>query len=141
MQFEDHPAPPPPAPRGPSLRVWLAATAVALLVATAVAAFLMTRGEGEAVGSPPPSLEPTSPQTTASSTTTTIDTETEVVARLREILRVRDNALLQRNAGLLDDIYTVDCNCLKDGRIAIRQLRQKKNGLEGAINKIGRSTS
>jgi hypothetical protein len=27
---------------------------------------------------------------------------------------------------LLDDIYTVDCNCLKDGRAAIRQLREEK---------------
>jgi hypothetical protein len=123
MQLQDDPAPPPVTPRGPSRAVWVAAIATALLVA-AVAAFLMTRSNGEAVGSLPP--QSSVPQTTASPTTTTIDTETEVVARLREILRVRDKALLDRNATLLDDIYTVDCNCLKDGRTAIQQLRREK---------------
>lgn len=123
MQLQDDPAPPPATPRGPSRAVWVATTATALLVAAA-AAFLMTRSDGEAVGSLPPqsSVAPT----TASPTTTTIDTETEVVARLREILRVRDRAILSRNAKLLADIYTVDCNCLKDGRTAIQQLRREK---------------
>jgi hypothetical protein len=123
MQLQDDPAPPPLPPRGPSRAVWVTAIATALLVAVA-AALLTTRSDGEAVGSLPP--EPSAPPTTASPTTTTIDTETEVVARLREILRVRDRAILNRNAKLLDDIYTVDCNCLKDGRTAIQQLRREK---------------
>jgi len=123
MQFDDHPAPP-PTRHGPSRAAWVAATVVALLVVTAVVAVLMTRGDGEAAGSTAP--EPSSSQTTASPTTTTIDTQTEVVARLREILRVRDKALLNRNADLLDGIYTVDCNCLEDGRTAIRKLRQER---------------
>jgi hypothetical protein len=76
----------------------------------AVAAFLMTRTDGEAVGSLPP--DSSVPQTTESPTTTTIDTETEVVARLREILRVRDKALQDRNADLLSAVYTIDCPCL-----------------------------
>jgi hypothetical protein len=83
MQLQDDPAPPPVTPRGPSRAVWVAAIATALVVA-AVAWFLTTRSDGEAVGSLPP--ESSVPPTTASPTTTTVDTETEVVARLREIL-------------------------------------------------------
>jgi hypothetical protein len=134
MQFEDQSAPPPPTPRGPSRAAWVAATATALLVVTVVVAVLMTRGDGEAVGSPSP--DPSAPQTTASPTTTTIDTQTEVVARLREILRVRDRALLNRNASLLDGIYTVDCNCLKDGRAAIRRLRQGRVVWKGLSSRL-----
>jgi hypothetical protein len=134
MQFQDHPAPPPPTPRGPSRATWIAAIATALLVVVAVAAFLMTRGDGKAVGSPSP--EPSVPQSTASPTTTTIDTETEVVARLREILRVRDKAIQNRDASLLDDIYTVDCNCLKDGRTAIRRLRQERVVWKGLSTRL-----
>jgi hypothetical protein len=133
MQLEDHPAPPPRTPRGPSRAVWVAATATALL-AVAAAAFLMTRSDGEAVGAPLP--ESSTPQTTVSPTTTTIDAETEVVARLREILRVRDRALLNRDSSLLDDIYTVDCNCLKDGRTAIQQLRQEKVVWKGLSTRL-----
>jgi hypothetical protein len=57
-------------------------------------------------------------------TTTTISRKTEVTSRLREILRVRDRALLARDAALLSDIYTVDCKCLEDGRALIQQLRK-----------------
>ena len=133
MQYQDHPAPPPPTPRGPARAVWIAATTTALLVAVA-AAFLMTRSDGDAAGSPAP--ESSVPATTASPTTTTIDTETEVVARLREILRVRDKAILSRNAKLLDDIYTVDCNCLKDGRNAIQRLRQENIVWKGLSTRL-----
>jgi hypothetical protein len=134
MQLEDHPAPPPPTPRGPSPRVWLAATAITLLVVTAVATFLLTRGEGEAVSSPPP--QSSSPQTTARATTTTVDTETEVVARLREILRVRDVAYRQRKVELLKTIYTSDCPCLAGDGKAIRQLLRDKAVWVGASTSI-----
>ena len=133
MQFEDQPAPPPRTPRGPSRAVWVAATATALLVAT-VAAFLMTRSDGEAVGSLPP--ESSIPQTTASPTTTTIDTETEVVARLREILRVRDEAYRQREPQLLKSIYTSDCPCLGGDGNAIKQLLKDKALWIGASTSI-----
>jgi hypothetical protein len=125
MQFQDHPAPPPPTPRGPSRAVWVAAIATALLVVVAVAAFLMTRTDGEAVGSPSLSPESSVPQTTASPTTTTIDTETEVVARLREIMRVREEAFARRDASLFAQVYTSDCPCLKAGRDAIAALTKE----------------
>jgi hypothetical protein len=134
MQLQDDPSPPPPVtPRGPSRAVWVAATVTALVVA-AVAWFLTTRSDPEAVDSLPPhsSVSPT----TASPTTTTIDTETEVVARLREILRVRDRALETRNASLLSSIYTVDCPCLQGDRDAIRQLKQRHEIWRGVSTSI-----
>jgi hypothetical protein len=133
MQFDDHPAPPPPTPRGPSRRTaWLAAAAVALLVVVAIVTVVVNRSD-DVTGSPAP--EPPSPRATAAPTTT-IDTQTEVVARLREILIVRDKALLSRNVSLLDGIYTVDCNCLKDGRTTIRRLRQDKVIWKGLLTEL-----
>jgi len=135
MQFQDQQPPPPPT-RGPAHRAaWVAAIAVALLLVVAAAAVLVNRGDGQAAGAPTPPT-PSPPQPTASPTTTTIDPQTEVVARLREILRVRDQALLKRNAGLLDDIYTVDCNCLQDGRTAIRRLRQERIFWKGLSTRL-----
>jgi hypothetical protein len=121
MQLQDRPAPPPPTPRGPSRAVWITATATALLVA-ALAWFLTTRSDGQAVGSPVPSPASSVPATTASPTTTTIDTKTEVVARLREILRVREEAFASRDASRFDQVYTSDCPCLKAGRDAVAAL-------------------
>jgi hypothetical protein len=134
MQFEDHPAPPPQSPRGPSRAVWVAATATVLLVVVTVAAFLVTRSDGEAVGSPSP--EPSVPQTTVSPTTTTVDTRTEVVARLREILRVRDVAYQRRDAELLKTIYTNDCPCLAGDGNAIKQLLKDNAIWVGASTSI-----
>jgi hypothetical protein len=119
MQFQDHPAPPPPTPRGPARAVWTAAISTALLVA-AIAAVFATRGDDHSAASLPPA--PSSPPPTAAATTTTIDPRTEVVARLREILRVREEALAQRDASLFDQVYSDDCPCLKAGRDAIAAL-------------------
>ena len=121
MELPDHPAPPPPTPRGPSRAVWSAAILTALLVA-AVAAVFAIRGDGQVAGSLPPA--PSSPPATAAATTT-IDPRTEVVARLREILRVREEAFAKRDASLLDQIYSDDCPCLKAGRDAITALRKE----------------
>jgi hypothetical protein len=108
----------------------LLAAGVALALLLVAAAWTLTaRGSGgDPAGDPAASAPPpaSAPPTTLAATTTTQDPEAEVVARLRHILRVRDQALLSRNASLLDDVYTVDCNCLRDGRAAIRRLRQDK---------------
>jgi hypothetical protein len=135
MQLQDRPATPPPTPRGPSRAVWITATATALLVA-ALAWFLTARSDGDAVGSPAPPPPSSVPATTASPTTTTIDTKTEVVARLREILRVRDKALQDRNADLLSDVYTVDCPCLEGDKNAIKELADKDYRLVGGATSI-----
>jgi hypothetical protein len=132
MQFDDHPAPRPPTPRGPSRRAaWLAAAAVALLVVVVVVTVVVNRSD-EVTHSPAP--EPLSPRATAAPTT--IDTQTEVVARLREILKVRDNAFHSRDPDLLSAIYTVDCSCLEGDTNAIRELLTKNYRLIGGATSI-----
>jgi hypothetical protein len=131
MQHPDHPTPPPPTPRGPSRAVWTAAILSALLLAT-IAALLAARGDGQAAGSLPP--PPSSPPTTAA--TTTIDPQTEVVARLKEILKVREQALRDRNARLLSAVYTVDCPCLEGDTNAIKELLGKNYYLVGGTTSI-----
>jgi hypothetical protein len=71
---------------------------------------------------------------------TTIDPRPQIVGRLQEILRVRDRALLTRNAALLDDVYTDDCNCLRDGRAVIRELRQKRVVWKGLASTLAVQT-
>jgi hypothetical protein len=133
MQLPDHPAPPPPTPRGPSRAVWTAAILTALLVA-AIAAVFATRGDEQVAGSLPPA--PSSPPATAAATTTTINPRTEVVARLREILKVRDKALHDRNARLLSTVYTVDCPCLEGDTNAIKELLGRNYHLIGGATSI-----
>jgi hypothetical protein len=43
--------------------------------------------------------------------------------RLLEILRARERAYALRDATVLDQVYTVDCPCLRTGRAAIARLR------------------
>jgi hypothetical protein len=135
METEDRPAPPPPTPGGTSRRAAVAAIAAALLLVVAVVAVFATRGDGDAAGSTAPEPPPPS-QTTAAATTTTLDTETEVVARLREILRVRDRAFHERNAELLNAHYTVDCPCLEGDTNAIKELVSNGYRLVGGVTSI-----
>jgi hypothetical protein len=79
--------------------------------------------------------------TSTTSMATTISTPIEVTSRLREILQVRDEALLARDADLLSGIYTVDCECLEDGRALINQLLQKNIVWRGVRTEVAvRST-
>jgi hypothetical protein len=57
-----------------------------------------------------------------STPTTTLDPKAQVVARLKEILKIRDEAYRQRNPALLNSIYTSDCPCLRGDGDAIRQM-------------------
>jgi hypothetical protein len=93
-----------------------------------------TRGEDPPAASLPPA--PSSPPTTAAATTATINPRTEVVARLKEILKVRDRALETRNANLLSSIYTVDCPCLQGDTDAIRRLKQSRQVWRGVATSI-----
>ena len=74
-----------------------------------------------------PSAPSSSRPAGSASTTTTIAVakKNEITSRLREILKVRDRALVARDAQLLSDVYTIDCKCLEDGRALIRQLRKE----------------
>jgi hypothetical protein len=111
MHHHDHPT---------HRTTWAAAITVALLV-VAVAAVLATRGDDQPAGSLPPVSSSSSPPA-AAATTTTINARTEVVARLKEILKVREEAFAKRDASLFDQVYSDDCPCLKAGRDAIAAL-------------------
>ena len=109
MPKDDHrldPSPPKETPRG----FILAALIGSLVVALAVIAVARRTGS-EAAGSP---SAPSSSEG-AAVTSTTITEREEVVAELRAILRVRDQAYLERNVDLLRRIYTTDCPCLRGG--------------------------
>jgi hypothetical protein len=101
---------------GTQRRVFVLAVLISGL-AIAVVALAQVRSSDPAT--PAPS---TLTSTTVDITTTTIGEREKVVARLRAILRLRDRAYRERDIGLLREIYTTDCPCLRgDGR-AIQQL-------------------
>ena len=109
----------PSASRRGRVAVLLFVVVLALLVAVGA---VVSRSE-EATSSAPSSSHPAGSASTAA--TIAVVKQTEITSRLREILKVRDRALLARDAQLLSDIYTIDCKCLEDGRALIRQLRKE----------------
>ena len=109
----------PSASRRGRVAVLLFVVVLALLVAVGA---VVSRSE-EATSSAPSSSHPAGSASTAA--TIAVVKQTEITSRLREILKVRDRALLARDAQLLSDIYTVDCKCLEDGKALIRQLRKE----------------
>ena len=109
----------PSASRRGRVAVLLFVVVLALLVAVGA---VVSRSE-EATSSTPSSSHPAGSASTAA--TIAVVKQTEITSRLREILKVRDRALLARDAQLLSDIYTIDCKCLEDGRALIRQLRKE----------------
>ena len=50
------------------------------------------------------------------------DPRAGVATRLREILRIREEAFGRRDMGLLETVYAADCPCLRSGRAAIARL-------------------
>jgi hypothetical protein len=95
---------------------------LALVVASIVIA-------GAVISRDSKSASPSATSNAAESSTTTtsamVSTRTEVTSRLREILAIRDRALLERDAQLLSGVYTIDCECLEDGKALIQQLRKQ----------------
>jgi hypothetical protein len=87
-----------------------------------VAGIVVSRGGGELA---PESSTDRLAEGGTTTTATTIPTRTEVTSRLRSILEVRDRALLARDGELLSEIYTIDCECLKDGQALIAQLQRE----------------
>jgi hypothetical protein len=107
-----------------------------LVLASAVAiGVLVSRGE-DATSAAPSNGRSMSVATTTATTATTISMRTQITSRLDEILEVRDRALLTRDAQLLSDIYTIDCQCLEDGRALIKQLRREKVVWKGVSTSI-----
>jgi hypothetical protein len=105
----------------------------AIFLVALLGTLLWTRQEDERTTSPsaatPSSVE-------AVPTSTTRDTRDEVVERLRQILRVRDKAFRERNAGILRDLYTTDCPCLEGDRNAIRELTENNYHVVGGATSV-----
>jgi hypothetical protein len=107
---------------GPTRRyVFIAALVGSMIVA--IALLVVTRDD-EDVATSTSGTSP--PVTTASSATSTPDSRDEVVARLQEILQIREQAFQERDATLFDRVYTNDCPCLRAGRNAIAALKKEK---------------
>ena len=96
---------------------------VVILMALSVGAvlFVATRADEPMNAS---SSSPSRFEGTIASTTKPVDPEAEVVARLREILDVREQAFRQRDASFFDEIYASECPCLRAGRDAIAALKE-----------------
>jgi uncharacterized protein (TIGR02246 family) len=105
---------------GLSRRYVLAGALIALVVVGVVTA--VARGVDHTASS----SEVSPPQSTVAPSSTTIPgTENTVVARLQEIIQIREQALRERDASLFEDVYTSDCSCLRAGREAITALKKE----------------
>lgn len=120
MSSEDHPRAASPHKRPRVGRSLAMATAI-VLATTLVFAFVVIRDEDRHTEAPAARGSNGTP-TLPMHTTTSIDPQTELVDRLREILARRESAYGQRDPGLLKTIYTADCPCLKSDSNAIREL-------------------
>jgi hypothetical protein len=105
------------------LRRYLLAVALIAVVMIGVVLFVTTSNDDSGTNSSSPSR---SEMTFASTTTRTTDSKNEVVARLREILEVREQAFRERNVALFEDVYSSDCACRRAGRDAISALKKEK---------------
>ena len=72
----------------------------------------------------------------ASPTNTTLEVRTEVVERLKEILQVRNQAFHERDAKILEEVYTVDCPCLEGDRNAIKELTANNYHMVGGTTSV-----
>jgi hypothetical protein len=95
---------------------------VAGLMMTAV--FAISQLPQSDVGAVSPSTQPSDQEQPSPTPTPTTVARDELEERLHQIFRIRDNAIKMRDAGLLEEIYTVDCPCLEGDKSLIAQLRQ-----------------
>jgi hypothetical protein len=103
-----------------------------------IGALIVIAGVAVSRSDEPPTQSSSGPLVDRSTTTTTtsIPIRVEIASRLRSILEVRDRALLVRDAELLSDIYTIDCECLKNGKALIRQLQRENLVWKGVRTRI-----
>jgi hypothetical protein len=111
---------PSPTASGPSRRGLLAVALIISLILS-IAVFVVSRDTDSATTAP----SNTSPTTSAPVVTRVPDSRGTVVARLREILEVREQAFRERDASLFDEVYTSNCPCLRAGRDAIAALKKE----------------
>jgi hypothetical protein len=112
-------------------------TAIALLASVVSAAFLTfvfttPGGDIEAV----PRRSPSSLTSSSASASSTIPPRDEVVSRLREILRIREEAYRSRRAEMLTAIYSSDCPCMANDQKAIEELLDHRYVWDGVATSI-----
>jgi hypothetical protein len=113
-------------------RLAVAGLVASLLLAALLGAVVSSRDDDVGVAAP---TLPT-PSTEASPTSTPLGTRAEVIERLRRILEIRDRAFRERNAEILEDVYTVDCPCLEGDRNAIQELVTNNYRMVGGATSI-----
>jgi hypothetical protein len=116
MSNDDHPVSRPPV-KGPTDRYWIWLIVVILAVASLFTVFVL-RDDDDASATSPSGVSGPAP----SPPMTPIDSKSELVARLKEILAMRERAYRDRDPEVLKRIYTIDCPCLKSDSNAIREL-------------------
>ena len=122
----------PEPPTRQSRRGFIAAALVGGLVVALTVIAVAGRSDPDATGSPSAS----SPTPSIEATSTTIGEREEVVAQLRSILKVRDQAYRERDIELLKEVYTTDCPCLRGDRGAIEQLLKDNAVWVGASTSV-----
>jgi hypothetical protein len=117
MPNEDHPANLRPV-KSPIIRpsVWLV---VVMLAVGGLFTVFALHDDDDATATSSSGVVGESP---SSPTMTSIDSKSELVARLKEILAIRERAYQNRDPEVLKRIYTVDCPCLESDSNAIREL-------------------
>jgi hypothetical protein len=106
---------------------------VVVVVTSSLLGVVLLTGEDKSGVAIPTSLQSS---TDAQATSTTRNTRVEVIERLREILRIRDEAFRERNPDILRDVYTTDCPCFEGDRNAIKELADNDYQLVGGATSI-----
>jgi hypothetical protein len=120
------------APLMTSQRLIAVGLGVSLLLVASLAAIVVREEDNTGVTDATLS----SPSSEATAPTTESNTRAVVVERLKDILRIRDQAFRDHNSGILEDIYTVDCPCLEGDRNAIEELDSNNYHIVGGATSI-----
>jgi hypothetical protein len=105
----------------------------AFLISSLLGVILLTRDDNK-VGEASSTLS--RPSIKALSTSSTLNPRVEVLERLRNILRIRDEAFQDRDAEILRDVYTNDCPCLEGDGNAIQELINNSYHMVGGATSI-----
>jgi hypothetical protein len=109
-------------------------TVVGLLAAVGSLTILvmLTETDENAVRIRPGTLPSSAPRIVEPNSTS----RAEVISRLREILRIREEAYRSRSSDMLVSIYSTDCPCLSSDGTAIEELLRRKRIWEGVRTSI-----
>ena len=99
-----------------------------LAVLVSLTIFMTFSDTDESVGIGTLGTLPSSPPTMVNLSSTS---RTKIISRLREILRIREQAYRSRSSDMLDSIYSRDCPCLSSDSSAIDELLREKRVWDG----------